>query len=301
MATFTPQFFELLETRAMDVFFKRQKMCPKLYTELFETRNSTKAFDDAIRVAGLGTFAVKPEGTPIAFSDPVQGSRVRWVHTAYALGWRASREMMKDDQYNVMDRMAADLGDSAAHHLETITWDVINDGYTGARHTGLEGEVLFSATHQLLRGGTQSNILNPPIALSQTGLEAALTLNMSMLTDEGRYYCKDFSILLIPPALSFTADVLLETEKKPGSADNDINTVTSSRSGLRPVVSPFLTSTTNWSLHSARGSNGLVWSEREALEFMGASDSETLDQKRYAYRRGNAHFDEWRGNLGSQS
>lgn len=303
MATLTPQFFELLETREMDIFFKATEMLPTLYTELFETKTSTKAFDDAIRIAGLGTFAVKPEGTPIAFDDPVQGTRVRWVHTAYGLGWRASREMMKDDQFNVMDRMSADLGDSARDHLERIVWDVINDAYSGTRHTGLEGEVLASSTHARLRGGTASNILSPPIALSQAGIEAMMDLATSTLSDEGRVQNLDQAILLVPTALQHLAYVLLQTEFKPNSSLNDRNTVAATRSGLRPLVVPssYYPSTTNWSVHAAKGRNHLTWSEREPLEFMQAPDAETLDRKHYAYRRGNAHFSEWRGNFFSQA
>lgn len=301
MATLTPQFYELLETREMDLFYKGHDQQAEYWPQLFQSKTSTKAFEDAIRISALGTYAVKQEGTPIAFDDPIQGTRIRSVHTAYGLGWRASHEVMRDDQFGIMDQMSSDLGDSARDHKERIIWDLINDGYTGARFTGLENEILFSATHARLRGGTSSNILSPPVALNVTGLEAMMTARKTTLSDEGRFVDVAQGILLVPPALEHQAYVLLNTERRPGTGDWDVSTVQTSRSGLTALCSPYLTSTTNWSVHAPPGKNSLTWFDRDPLQFNQAPDADTMDRKHYGYYRGHAAFREWRGNWGSQA
>ena len=139
MATLTPQFFELLEADQKEIFFKQFSMIPELWSQLMETQTSTRAYEDRMRVAGFGTLALKPEGTPIAFDDPVQGTRVRTVHSTYGLGWRASMEMMQDDQHSIMNRMSSDLADSAKDHRERLAWSMIDDAFTGTTFTGLEG------------------------------------------------------------------------------------------------------------------------------------------------------------------
>ena len=87
MATLTPQFFRLLEAEVKDVSFKAFDQIPLLFPQLIQRKPSSKAYEDAMLVAGLGTYATKPEGTPVAFDDPVQGQQVRTVHQTYALGW----------------------------------------------------------------------------------------------------------------------------------------------------------------------------------------------------------------------
>lgn len=301
MATYTPLLFELLEADQKDIFYKRIDMIQELFSQLFQRRPSTKAYEDGLRIGALGTFQEKPEGTPIAFDDPVQGTRIRTIHAVYALGYRISKEMRDDDQHGIVNQLPEDLADSAKDHMERIAWDVINDGYTGTRHTGLENEVLFSATHSLIKtGGTASNILAPPIALSQSGLEAVMNLADTTTSDEGRFQNLMMDILLIHPNLQHTANILLQTERKPNSANNDINTVSSSMNGLRPLKVPYLSSTTRWSVHASPGSNSLMWFDRNMLERPPmAIDSDTLDAKFYATYRAHATFREWRNNYGS--
>ncbi|GAH09550.1 unnamed protein product, partial [marine sediment metagenome] len=88
-------------------------------------------------------------------------------------------------------------------------------------------------------------------------------------------------ILLIHPNEQQNARVLLETDRKPGSSDWDINTVNSSSSGLSVLKTPYKSSTTSWSVHAGPGKNGLTWNDRRKLRFDTASDSDTFDKKFY--------------------
>jgi phage major head subunit gpT-like protein len=302
MATLTPQFFQLLEAEEKDVFFKGFTMQALKYPSLFSTKPSTKAYEDRLTVAALGTFATKPEGTPIAFDDPVQGAQIRTVHQTFALGWRASMEMMEDDQFSIMNQMSSDLGESARDHQERLAWGMINDGFTGTTYTGREGEVMFSATHSLLKtGGTESNIAAPAVALSVTGIETMMTQMETTVSDEGRFIDLSPSVLLIHPNEQHNAYVLLQTEFKPGSSDNDRSTVVSSRSGLTPLSVPYLSSTTAWYAMAPPGRNSLTWNNRKAVTFSRAQDADTLDQKFYGVYRASVMFTEWRGLWGSNA
>lgn len=294
MASISPQFFELMETRQLGIFFTHLTMIEELFSQLFQRKPSSKAYEDRIRVAGFGTLVTKREGEPITFDDPVQGTRIRTLHAVYALGWRATQELMDDEQHGVMDQMSADLGKSVADHRERIAFNFINSAATS---TVLENENLASTTHTNIKdGATQSNDLSPAVDLSTTGLETIMNLAMTTTSEEGRFIRLMPKILLIHPNLQHRAYELLQTEFKVDSADNNRNTIASSRSGLRTLEVPYLTNTDGWSVHAAPGENGLTWYDRREPTFRQAPDADTEDRKHYALYRAHATGNEWRGN-----
>lgn len=310
MGTFTFNHPELLERDEKLIFFKSFDQQELQFPLLFDMLTSTKGYEDGMRVAGLGTFHTKPEGTPFGFDDPVSGIRVRNVHTVFGLGFRITMEMADDDQHDIMSQMPADLGDAARDHMERLAWSLVNDAFAGTTYTGLAGgtgtaEQLCISTHSNLKTGTtQSNILNPPVALSVTGLESIMNQASTTTSDEDRFINMEQSMLIYHPNLQHQAHVLLNTEFRPGGSDNDRSTVVSSRSGIAPARAqgvPYLTSTTAWFLSAPKGQNDLRWYDRKKLTFERAKDSDTLDQKFYAYYRALVCFFEWRGFWGSNA
>jgi hypothetical protein len=304
MTTFTANFPEAMETRAKEYFFKNFTMLPLMFPELFIRRPSTKRFEDRIRAAGFGTFMEKPEGTPVAFDDPIEGQRRRSTHSVFGLGYRATWEAIEDDQWNILDQMPSDLGDSARDHMERTAWALENDGYTGATFTGLDALSLYNTAHPALRPGvgSQSNSLSPALALGVAGLEAAMNNARVTLSEEGRQVNVMLRKLLYHPNLQHTAYTLLNTEYRPGSSDNDRSTVVSTRSGMTPVEDqgvPYLTSQTAWSVHSSGRKEGLLWYDRAQLFFERGRDSVTFDQLHWAAYRAHAAIGEWRGHVGS--
>ena len=299
MATLSPQFFELLEADTKEIYFNRISQIPELFSQVFQKRSSSKAYEDRMRVVGFGTLALKAEGTPIAFDDPVQGAKSRVVHSTYALGWRASMEMMQDDQHGIMKRMTQDLAESTQDHRERLAWQLIDNGFTTT--TGLDGDTLFESTHVSIRDSSlsQSNILSPAIALGVTGLEAMMTLARTTRSDENRFQNLPASLLVIHPDLEHQAYQLLNTEFEVGTSNNDRSTVVSSRSGLTPVVGPYKSSTTSWTLHAPPGQNSLFWNDRVPVDFTSAGDAVTKDMQNFVTYRASVQFDEWRGNYGS--
>lgn len=308
MGTFTAQHPDLLEQQEKKLFFKNLDPLSLMYTQLFRTKPSTKAYEDGLRVSTLGSFATKPEGTPVGFDDPVSGSRVRTVHTTYALGFRITMEMQEDELFGIMDQMPADLGDSARDHQERLAWGLINDGFNGTTYTGLEAgatvESLFNTGHAHLKTTTtQSNMLSPPVALSVTGLESLMTTARGTQSDADRQLNIKPTKLLYHQNLAHQAFVLLDTKQRPGTSDHDSSTVVSSRSGITPVVDggvPYLTSTTAWYLFDG-AKHDLTWNNRKEVTFDRAKDSDTFDQKFFSHYRASVMFREWRGSWGSNS
>jgi hypothetical protein len=307
MGTYTFNHPELLERDEKDIFFKNFGMIDLMYPMLFKVRPSTKAYEDGMRVAGLGTFHTKAEGTPVGFDDPVSAAKVRTVHTTYALGFRVTMEMAEDEQEDIISQMPADLGDSARDHQERLAWSLVNDAFAGDTYTGLiDGAAavsLCNSTHTALKTGTtQSNILSPAVPLSVTGLEDLMNTASITTSQEDRYINTVPNKLIYHPTLQHTAHVLLGTEYRPGGSDNDRSTVVSSQSGIVPLAKggvPYLSSTTAWFLASDKAD--LTWNDRKGLTFDQAKDSDSFDLKHYAHYRASVMFRQWEGFWGSNA
>ena len=305
MVTYSANFPEALETRSKEWFFKNLTQLPLMFPMLFNRRPSTLAFEDRIRAAGLGVFQEKPEGTPVAFDDPLEGTRVRSTHAVYTLGYRVTWEAVEDDQWNILSQMPGDLGDAMRDHMESIAWSLMNDAFTGAQFTGLDALSLFNTAHTTLRPGvgTQSNSLSPAIDMSETGLQAAINVFRGMQSEEGRQLNVTPKKMVFHQNLQFASYVLLDTQYKPSSSDNDMNSVASSRSGITPLDSggvPYLTSQTAWSLHGdVTGKNALIWYDRARPFFERGRDALSMDQLHWAGYRAHPAIGEWRTHVGS--
>jgi phage major head subunit gpT-like protein len=304
MASFRAAFAELLEPRLRKVYFNQYKMEPLLYPMLANVISSKRAHEDTIKVSGLGVMTQKAEGTPISYTDPVQGARKRVVHVTYALGFRVTMEMQQDDLYNIIDKMPADLGDATKDHQENLFWGIFNDAFAGAVHTGLDTAALCTTAHVLLKpkpGGavSDSNQVSPGVALSVTGLETAITQMRLTLNESGRQTPIRPSKLVIHSNNAHEAFRLLETVTEPHTAENQLNSVATSRTGITPLDVPYLTDTDAWFIVAPKNQHSLIWYKRMGNTFSRGGDSQTKDALFDAMYRASVTFDDWRGVVGS--
>jgi hypothetical protein len=126
--------------------------------------------------------------------------------------------------------------------------NVLNNGFNSS-YAGGDGQPLFSASHPLVSGGTNSNIPSTPADLNETSLENAV-IQIAQWTDErGLLIAAKPKKLVIPVQLQFVATRLLETELRVGTNDNDINAL--KNNGSIPggyTVNNYLTDTNAWFL-----------------------------------------------------
>jgi hypothetical protein len=125
---------------------------------------------------------------------------------------------------------------------------VLNNGFSSA-YPGGDGVALFSASHPLVTGGTNSNIPTTAADLNETSLEAAV-IQISLWTDErGLLIAAKPKKLIVPSSLQFVATRLLETELRVSTTDNDINALKNNGSISEGyAINHFLTDTNGWFL-----------------------------------------------------
>lgn len=304
MAVFRGTLPEVFEARQAEIMFKGYDMQETTYTKVFNVENSSKAYEDWFEVTGLGIFRLKPEGTPVTYDDPVQGTRRRIVHSTYALGYRVTMEAQADAQYDVIDQHPKDLGEAAREHDEIIAWSMFNNATSATLSMTGDGLALASTAHTIYKPKatttTYSNLASPGVALSVTGLEAALTSMLLTKSREDRFIPLKPSFLVVNPTLGHLAYQLLNTEKEPFTNENQVNTISSSRTGIQPVLTPYVTDTDNWALVAAKGQHKLCFYVRMKLTFDGSTDSQTKDRLFDAIKRNSVVAKDWRGTYFSQ-
>lgn len=310
MATFRGLLPETLEPYVNHIFFQEFTQQSLLYPQIFKTVTTQMAFVDDFSVAGLGRFVQKPEGTPAAFSDPVQGDRRRTIVLTFALGFRVTMEMREDEQHGIIAKMPADLALAARDSQERLAWGLINVAFTAADDTancGLpEGDgtrrSLFDTGHVPLRnaGATQSNRLNPGVALSTAGMESALTIFRTQQSEEERFINIEPNALLIHPENEFVAYQLLSSEKEVNTAENQVNAVSSNRIGVKTIMSPYIDDTDSWSLWNTAKSPA-CWINRKGLTGPTmTTDGQSFDSIYISHYRSNVQIDgNWRAAVGS--
>lgn len=232
--------------------------------EIYEAESSERSFEEETKLSGFSAAPVKNEGAAIVYDNAQEAWTARYNHETIALGFAITEEAMEDNLYDTLSRRYTKaLARAMAYTKQVKAAAILNNAFTSG--TGGDGVYLCSASHPLVNGGVNSNLLATPADLNETSLEAAV-IQIAAWTDErGLLIAAKPKKLVIPPALQFVAKRLLDTEKRVGTSDNDINALKSM--GSIPggyTVNHWLTDTNAWFLMTDVP-NGLKHFTRTAL------------------------------------
>jgi hypothetical protein len=219
------------------------------HKEIYETETSERSFEEETKLSGFSAAPVKNEGSAIAYDNAQEAWTARYNHETIALGFSLTEEAIEDNLYDSLSaRYTKALARGMAYTKQIKAASVLNNGFS-ASYVGGDGVALFSASHPLVSGGTNSNIPSTPADLNETSLENAV-IQIAQWTDErGLLIAAKPKKLIIPVQLQFVATRLLETELRVGTTDNDINAL--KNNGSIPggyTVNNYLTDTNAWFL-----------------------------------------------------
>ena len=227
------------------------------HKEIFDTETSERSFEEETKLSGFSAAPVKNEGSAIAYDNAQEVFTARYNHETVALGFSLTEEAIEDNLYDSLSaRYTKALARAMAYTKQTKGAAILNNGFSSS-YLGGDGQPLFSASHPLVSGGTNSNIPTTAADLNETSLEAAVIQIAGWTNERGLLIAAKPRKLILPPSLMFVAIRLLETELRTGTADNDINALKSN--GSIPegyTVNHFLTDTDAWFL-STDVPNGL--------------------------------------------
>jgi len=219
------------------------------HKEIYETETSERSFEEETKLSGFSAAPVKNEGSAIAYDNAQEAWTTRYNHETIALGFSITEEAIEDNLYDSLSaRYTKGLARAMAYTKQIKAAAILNNGFSAA-YTGGDGVSLFSTSHPLVNGGTNSNTPSTQADLNETSLEAAV-IQIAAWTDErGLLIAAKPRKLIIPPALQFVATRLLDTELRVGTNNNDINAL--KNNGSIPegyTINHYLTDTNAWFL-----------------------------------------------------
>jgi hypothetical protein len=212
--------------------------------QIFVTETSDRAFEEEVMLSGFAGAPVKQEGAGVVFDQAGETFTARYTHETIALAFAITEEAIEDNLY---DRLAARytraLARSMSNTKQVKAANVLNQAqFTNV--LGGDGVPLISASHPLATGGTFSNVLSTASDLNETSLEQSLIDIAAFVDERGLRIALNGVKMIIPKELQFTAERLMRSPQRVGTADNDINAIVSM--GMIPQgysVNNFLTDT----------------------------------------------------------
>lgn len=276
------EFTELLTARSYGWMWETYNTFDPVYPKIFDVKTSVSGQEKNTTGIGMGRLTERAEGDPIIESNSLEGYTVVAKNRTFSDSFSMTAEFVDDTPKekiaNIMQDLAGSWGEGVMATKEAFAADFFNyggltaghDNFNGSQTGGLpdptgdlcyDSKPFFNLSGNLRTAKNGSTYYNGvALSLSDTNLK---TLYQLMTTTNNRNERGEIvsikpNVLLIPPALRFTAKAILESDKVLGSGNNDINTA---QNILQPIEWEYLTDTDAWFPGMAK--KGLRWYDRK--------------------------------------
>ena len=299
MAISRQQLAKELEPGLNALFGLEYKNYENQHTEIYDIENSDRAFEEEVMLSGFANAAVKAEGSAVTFDTANESFTSRYTHETIALAFAITEEAIEDNLYDrIATRYTKALARSMAQTKQIKSANVLNNGFNSS-FPGGDGKELFATDHPTQSAGTLANELSTSADLSETSLEQAM-IDIAAFKDERGFKIAARGLkLIIPSELQFIAERILRSPARVGTADNDLNALSSK--GMLPqgyVVNNYLTDTDAFFIKTDVP-NGMKMFNRANLKTAMEGDFDTGNVRYKARERYSFGFSDWRGMFGS--
>ena len=298
MAISRSQLVKELEPGLNALFGLEYKRYDNEHAEIYDVENSDRAFEEEVMLSGFGNAQVKGEGAGVSFDDAQETFTARYSHETIALAFAITEEAIEDNLYDrLASRYTKALARSMANTKQVKAANVLNNAFDD-NFAGGDGKALCADNHPTLAGSFK-NELGTSADLNETSLEQSM-IDIAQMTDErGLKIAARGVKMIIPSELQFTAERLMKSQGRVGTADNDINAINSM--GMVPqgyVVNHFLTDSDAFFIKTDVP-NGLKMFVRAPIKTAMEGDFDTGNVRYKARERYSFGFSDPRGLFGS--
>ena len=244
MAISRHQLVKELEPGLNALFGLEYKQYENQHAEIYTTESSDRAFEEEVMLSGFANAPTKQEGAAVTFDQANETFTARYTHETVALAFAITEEAIEDNLYDrLAGRYTRALARSMSHTKQVKSAQVLNQAQV-TTVLGGDGVPLIANNHPLATGGTFSNVLATAADLNETSLEQILIDIAGFVDERGLRIAAQGRKMIIPKELQFTAERILKSPLRVGTADNDINAM--ANMGMLPEgyrVNHFLTDT----------------------------------------------------------
>ena len=295
MAISRGQLVKELEPGLNALFGLEYKRYENQHAEIYTTESSDRAFEEEVMLSGFAQAQVKPEGSGVVFDNAQETFTARYSHETIALAFSITEEAIEDNLYDrLASRYTKALARSMANTKQVKAVNPLINGLPSGSFNSGDGVTLFNTSHPTV-SGTVSNTLSTAADLNETSLEQSL-IDIAAMTDErGLKIAARGVKMIIPSELQFTAERLMKSQGRVGTADNDVNAIVSM--GMIPQgyrVNNFLTDTDAFYIITDVP-NGMKYFERSPIKTAMEGDFDTGNVRYKARERYSFGVSDFRG------
>jgi len=226
MAISRAQLVKELEPGLNALFGLEYKRYDNQHAEIYTEESSDRAFEEEVMLSGFANAQTKAEGAGISYDDAEETFTARYTNETVALAFAITEEAIEDNLYDrIASRYTKALARSMSNAKQVKAVEPLINGLpaTATFKTG-DGVSLINASHPTI-AGTFSNTLATASDLNETSLEQSL-IDIAAMTDErGLRIAARGMKMVIPAELQFTAERLMKSQGRVGTADNDVNAI----------------------------------------------------------------------------
>ena len=299
MAISRGQLVKELEPGLNALFGLEYKRYENQHAEIFDTETSDRAFEEEVMLSGFANAQVKPEGSGVTFDNAQETFTARYSHETVALAFSITEEAIEDNLYDrLASRYTRALARSMANTKQVKAANVLNNAFDN-NFAGGDGVALLSDAHPII-AGTFRNELAVSADLNEASLEQSLIDINAFVDERGLKIAARGMKLIIPSELQFTADRLMKSSQRVGTADNDINAI--NNMGMIPqgyVVNNFLTDPDAFFIKTDVP-NGMKMFVRSPIKTAMEGDFDTGNMRFKARERYSFGVSDWRCVFGTE-
>jgi len=299
MAISRGQLVKELEPGLNALFGLEYKRYENQHAEIYATESSDRAFEEEVMLSGFAQAQVKPEGSGVSFDNAQETYTARYTHETVALAFAITEEAIEDNLYDrLASRYTKALARSMANTKQVKSVVPLIQGLpTNDNFDSGDGVSLFNTSHPTI-AGTVANTLANQADLNETSLEQSL-IDIAAMTDErGLKIAARGVKMIVPSELQFTAERLMKSQGRVGTADNDVNAIVSM--GMVPQgyrVNNFLTDPDAFYIITDVP-NGMKYFDRAPIKTAMEGDFDTGNVRYKARERYSFGVSDYRGIFG---
>lgn len=274
---------------------KYNEVAPQ-WSQMFEKRDSDKAYEKVVEITGLGLASAKAEGASVAYDSEGEGVTNTFTHVVYGLGYIVTKEELEDNLYQeVASRRSRGLAYSMKQTAEIVHANIFNRAFN-ASYTGGDAVALCSSAHPT-RSGNQSNLLTAA-DLSESAVEDAVKTIKQATNARGLKVMIQPQRLLIHTDDEFNATRIFKSDLRVSTANNDVNAIRVMGSIPEIVSNRFFTDNDAWFVQTD-APEGMLSMWRREVDLSKDADFDTENAKAKATMRFSAGWGDFRAVYGS--
>lgn len=279
MAMTMAEFQRLADPDLDNIWHEDDELYEEQYSKVFNVESLDKLYRIDAEMAGFGPMIEISEGANVTYDEAISPRTRRYDIAKFGLGYKVTDKFWKNDMYGEVMQFEADLRRADADHSETYFFALLANATTTTVSTGFDALALASTAHVRLDGGaTQANRPTSLTALSLTALEDAAIAFTKFKDERGRPFRSNPRTLLTGLDLVLVANEILGSSMNPTTANNATNALANVFS-ISAMATPYITSTTYWSLLGDRHDVNAIWRERPVQDSEIDFDSDTIKRK----------------------